>query len=214
VITGPAARQQINLTAPTSRICKGKRGRDWVQGDDLVITVGAGQVILAGALTPTGVDQGALHPSLRAARTNCDTAGIPDRIRAHLADAGFASETTFTTPAEGILLICTTNETNQTTRTGDDTDQTPPTTSPARQAMTRRLATPAGQSLYRRRSAMVEPAFAQLFNPGGRRLHSRGPAKHTEITIMITSHNAGKYLRNRHPTKHNTTHLTTTANHS
>lgn len=203
MITGPAAKQQINLTAPASRICKGKRGRDWVQGDNLVITVGANQLILTGALTPTGTDQGALHPSLHAARDNCRTAGIPDRMRAHLADAGFASEAAFTTPAEGILLICTTNEASQTgqTPTGDDTDQTQPTTSPNRQTMTQRLATPAGSSLYRRRSAMVEPAFAQLFNPGGRRLHFRGSAKHTEITIMITSHNAGKYLRSRHPRK-------------
>jgi len=204
VLTGPAADQKINLTAPTSRICKGKRGRDWIQGDDLVITVGARQIILAGALTPTGTDQGALHPSLHTARTNCDTAGIPDRMRAHLADAGFASEATFTTPAEGILLVCTTNEHTQTshTPTGDDTlnaQPAEPITSPSRQAMTRRLATPAGTSLYHRRSAMVEPAFAQLFNPGGRRLHTRGPAKHTEITIMIASHNAGKYLRTHHP---------------
>jgi hypothetical protein len=201
VITRPAAAQQVNLTAPDSRICKGKRGRAWVQGDDLVITVGAGQIILAGELTPTGIDQGALHPSLRAARTNCDTAGIPDRMRAHLADAGFASETAYTTPTEGIPLICTTNEHTQTSNSNSDSDsdsdQTEPTTSPGRQAMTRRLATPAGRSLYRRRSAMVEPAFAQLFNHGGRRLHFRGHAKHTEITIMITSHNAGKYLRNR-----------------
>ena len=131
-------------------------------------------------------------------------------MRAHLADNGFASETTYTTPPQGILLVCTTNEATQTTQTGqtptgDNTDQTQPTTSPARQAMTRRLATPAGSSLYRRRSAMVEPAFAQLFNPGGRRLHFRGHAKHTEITIMITSHNAGKYLRNHH-TRSNNTH--------
>jgi hypothetical protein len=207
VITGTTAEQRVNLTAPASRICKGKRGRDWVQGDDLVITVGAGQIILTGVLTPTGVDQGALHPSLDAARTNCDTAGVPGRMRAHLADAGFASETALTTPTEGIPLICTTSQTNQTP-TGEDTGPAQPAisparpaTSPARQAMTRRLATPAGSSLYRRRSAMVEPAFAQLFNPGGRRLHFRGPARHTEITIMITSHNAGKYLRNRHPTK-------------
>jgi hypothetical protein len=60
--------------------------------------------------------------------------------------------------------------------------------------MHQRTANPAGKSLYRHRPAMVEPAFAQLFNPGGRRLHLRGPARHTEITIMIASHNAGKYL--------------------
>jgi hypothetical protein len=125
-------------------------------------------------------------------------------MRANLADAGFASEATFTTPTEGILLIATTNETTQTNQTPSSHDTNPPqpdqpATGPGRQAMNRRLATPAGSSLYRRRAGMVEPAFAQLFNPGGRRLHFRGPAKHTEITIMIASHNAGKYLRNHHP---------------
>lgn len=188
-MAGPAATERVNLTAPHTRICKGKRGRDWVQGDDLVITVGARQIILAGTLTDTGTDQGALHPSLHTARTNCDTAGIHDRMRAHLADAGFASESTFATPTEGILLISTTAETTDQTPT---TNQTP--TGPNWHAMRQRTANPAGKNLYRHRPAMVEPAFAQLFNPGGRRLHLRGPDRHTEITLMIAAHNASKYL--------------------
>ncbi len=190
-MAGPAATERVNLTAPHTRICKGKRGRDWVQGDNLVITVGARQIILAGTLTDTGTDQGALHPSLHTARTNCDTAGIHDPMRAHLADAGFASETTFTTPTEGILLVSTTAET-PTAET--PTAETPTRTGPNWHAMRQRTTNPAGKRLYHHRSAMVEPAFAQLFNPGGRRLHLRGPARHTEITLMIASHNAGKYL--------------------
>lgn len=202
-MAGPAATERVNLTAPHTRICKGKRGRDWVQGDDLVITVGARQIILAGTLTDTGTDQGALHPSLHTARTNCDTAGIHDRMRVHLADAGFASEATFATPAEGILLVSTTAEATHTqTPTSTTTDQTPTTAGPNWHIMCQRTANPAGKNLYRHRSAMVEPAFAQLFNPGGRRLHLRGPARHTEITVMIASHNAGKYLNSDPRTRH------------
>ena len=201
-MAGPAATERVNLTAPHTRICKGKRGRDWIQGDDLVITVGARQIILAGQLTDTGTDQGALHPSLHTARTNCDTAGIHDRMRAHLADAGFASEATFATPTEGILLVSTTAEATHTQTPTSTTDQTPITPGPNWHAMRQRTTNPAGKNLYRHRPAMVEPAFAQLFNPGGRRLHLRGPTRHTEITLMIASHNAGKYLHSDPRTRH------------
>lgn len=213
-MAGPAATERVNLTAPHTRICKGKRGRDWVQGDNLVITVGARQIILAATLTDTGTDQGALHPSLHTARTNCHTAGIHDRMRAHLADAGFASEAAFATPTEGILLVSTTAEATHTQP--PTSDQTPTTTGPNWHTMRQRTANPAGKNLYHRRAAMVEPAFAQLFNPGGRRLHLRGPARHTEITLMTASHNAGKYLntnpQNRHQHPPPATLLTTNTN--
>jgi len=129
-------------------------------------------------------------------------------MRAHLADAGFASEATFATPTEGILLVSTSAETTHTqppTTNPTDPAPTQAASGPNWQTMRQRLATPAGKNLYRRRSAMVEPAFAQLFNPGGRRLHLRGPARHTEITVMIASHNASKYLNHAPPTQHPTT---------
>jgi len=68
--------------------------------------------------------------------------------------------------------------------------------------MAARLATPAGKSLYRRRAALVEPAFAQFFARFGRYLNYRGrDAADTEIKLLATVHNLGKLLdhRRRHP---------------
>jgi hypothetical protein len=114
----------------------------------------------------------------------------------HLADAGYASEAVFTTPAAtgGTLYIAVTNE---HTQTGAD----PPTTTErntGRQQMTARLATPEGAAIYRRRSPMIEPVFAQLLRTD-RHLHTRGTAKHTEVTALVTAHNANKYLRTATP---------------
>jgi hypothetical protein len=177
---------------------KGKQGLAWIQAHNLTITVARRhQIILAGWLYDCVNDQGGLHPSLGQARTNCDQAGITAPMRAHLADAGYASNATFATPTQGILLISTHKEATQTGRT----EPTQPAKASHHQ-MTARLANPAGARLYRRRAGKVEPVFAQLFHHGGRNLHHRGPATHTEIIIMITAHNAGKYLTDqaRQPT--------------
>src|SRR5258705_13015977 len=61
--------------------------------------------------------------------------------------------------------------------------------------MAARLATPAGKSLYKRRAALVEPAFAQFFNRFGRYVNYRGrDAVDTEIKLLATAHNLGKLL--------------------
>jgi transposase len=193
----PTARQsmQVNPTDPPSRIMKGKQGLAWVQATNLTIIVGRDQLILAGFAYDNGNDHGGLHPAIRLARTNCDNAGITTPMRAHLADGGYASTTTFNTPTDGILLIPT------PTTTTDPTDPTDPPdltlTQRSRQQMAARLGNPAGARLYRRRAGKVEPVFAQMFQHGGRNLHHRGQAAHTEITLMITTHNIGKYLTHR-----------------
>lgn len=187
---------RVNLTAPTSRILKGKNTTTWVQGDLLTITVGAGQIILAAQLPDAGNDRTTLHPHLHIVASTCHQAGITGPMTRHLADAGYGSETVFTTPTAtgGTLYIAVTNEHAQTS-----TD--PPTTTDTntgRQQMTARLATPEGAAIYRRRGPMVEPVFAQLLH-GNRHLHTRGPAKHTEVIALASGHNANKYLRTATP---------------
>ncbi|MCA1836683.1 MAG: transposase [Actinobacteria bacterium] len=165
---------RANLTAPTSRILKGKNTTTWVQGDLLTITTGSAQIILAAQLPDTGNDHATLHPHLAIVADNCRQAGITTPMTRHLADAGYGSETVFTTPAPtgGTLYIAVTNEHTQTSTT-------PPThtsDNPGRQQMTTRLATPEGTAIYRRRTPMIEPVFAQLLRTD-RHLHTRGPAK-------------------------------------
>jgi len=51
--------------------------------------------------------------------------------------------------------------------------------------MAERLATPEGQGTYRRRAALAEPGFAQLFQRFGRQLNYRGRANvNTEIKLL------------------------------
>ena len=185
---GPVA--QANTTDPHSRILKGKNTVRWVLGRLFTITVAVGQIILAGLLSPAGNDYDGLLPNLAATTQNCQQAGISQPFGHHLADAGFASPHTLTspTPIEGTLLVCVTNEHDQTH------GRTPTPHAEHRRDMAARLATAEGQALYRRRTPMVEPVFAHLFRTD-RRLHTRGPTQHTEILAMITAYNAAKYLK-------------------
>jgi transposase len=197
--TNPAP-TRANLTAPHSRILKGKNTTTWVQGDLLTITVGAGQVILAAELPDAGNDHNTLHPHLNIVADNCRQAGIAGPMLHHLADAGYASETVFTTPAPtgGTLYIAVTNEYDQTSTKPPTTSGTGTGTGTGRQQMTDRLTTTEGNAIYRRRSLMIEPVFAQLLRTD-RHLHTRGTAKNNEVIALITAHNANKYLRNATP---------------
>jgi hypothetical protein len=187
---------RVNLTDPDSRILKGKNAVNWVLGSLLTITAAAGQIILAGLLSPHGNDCPGLIPNLTETAVNCHAAGINRPFGHHLADNGFASSTVFTTPPPtgGNLLISVTNEYDQT-----NAQPTKIPAAPGYQQMANLLATPEGRTLYARRSPTIEPVFAHLLHTD-RRLHTRGrTTQHTEILALITSHNAAKYLRAQTP---------------
>jgi hypothetical protein len=96
-----------------------------------------------------------------------------------------------------MLLVAVTGEASQTGR-ADGSGTLPE----GWEKMAARLATPAGQKLYKRCATQVEPAFAQLFARFGRYLNYRGrDAADTEIKLLGTVHNLGKLLdhRRRHP---------------
>ena len=193
---GPAI-SRASPTDPTARILKGKNTIRWVLGRLLTLTVAGNQLILAGLLSPHANDYPGLFPNLAATATNCTDAGITGPFGHHLADAGFASPHALSHPAPitGTLLICVSNEHDQTRgRTAT------PTTS-HRQDMAERLSTPDNQARYRRRTPMIEPVFAHLLRTD-RRLHTRGTTQNNEILALATTYNAGKYLKLTHP--HNT----------
>lgn len=192
---------RANLTEPDSWLLPGKNTTTWVQGHLAMLTVTGTQIVLSARLHQGGNDQGGLHPSLRTAADNCGLAGVTTPMRAHLADAGFASTTTFTTPTPtgGTLYVSVTNEAKQTSL---EQDQKPPKLPKSRQEMADRLATPQGKALYKRRSQMVEPVFSHLFTRGGRHLHTRGPAAEIELIIMASVHNGAKYIRHQSRNHH------------
>ncbi|SDT83469.1 hypothetical protein SAMN05216371_8302 [Streptomyces sp. TLI_053] len=66
--------------------------------------------------------------------------------------------------------------------------------------MAARLATPAARIPHKRRSALVEPGLAQLFQQSGRRLHLRGhDAVDTETELLGTVRDMNKDLPSEKP---------------
>jgi transposase len=185
----PSAMARACLSDPDSRLLPGKRG-GFLQGYNLQIACVRRQVLVAIALHENPADMTALVPVVRQAECNCAAAGITEPILAWLADAGYACTANFEALADLPLLVAVVNEREQTDRAA------PSAAEPVRagwQEMAARLDTPAGRNLYKRRGALVEPGFAQLFQRFGRYLNYRGTAAaNTEAKLLGTVHNLSK----------------------
>src|SRR5262245_13884348 len=188
---------RVSGTDPGSRLLPAKNGGGYVQGWNLELAAARRQVLLAVELHDNPTDCGALITMIQAAAANCEQAGLRDRIRAWLADNGYASAANFAALEHLMLLVAVTGEAAQTGR-GTGGRALPA----GWEKMAARLATPAGKKLYKRRAAQVEPAFAQLFARFGRYVNYRGrDAVDAEIKLLGTVHNLAKLLdfRCRHP---------------
>jgi transposase len=187
-----ASPAKVSATDPDSRLLPAKNG-GWLQGWNLQLAAARRQVLLAAELHDNPADAGALVTMITAAIENCELAGLAGRIRAWLADNGYASAASFAELDHLMLLVAVSAEAAQTGRT--DGSGTLPE---GWEKMAARLATPAGKSLYKRRAALVEPAFAQFFARFGRYLNYRGrDAADTEVKLLATVHNLGKLLDHR-----------------
>lgn len=178
---------RASTTDPDSRIMKSKDG--YLQGYNAQVLAAGGQLVIAAGAFTDGVDVALLHPMLERGHATLAAAGIKDPMRAALADTGYASAANFTAPCEPILLVAVGKDAKQAGR-----DSRPMKIKKGHEQMTSRLASPAGSRLYRRRSPMVEPVFAQMLHRGGRRIYYRGlDAADTEIHLWATAHNLLKY---------------------
>jgi transposase len=187
-----AAPAKVSATDPDTRLLPAKNG-GWLQGWNLQLTASRRQVLLAVGLHDNPNDAGALTEMIEAALANCDLAGLAGRIRAWLADNGYACAASFKALDHLMLLVSVQAEAAQTGRA----DATAPVPD-GWQRMAARLATPAGKSLYKRRAALVEPAFAQFFARFGSYLNYRGhDAADTEIHLLGAVHNLAKLLDHR-----------------
>jgi len=181
---------KVSATDPDSRLLPAKNGGGWTQGWNLQLTAARRQILLAAELHDNPADAGALVAMIAAATANCELAGLAGRIRAWLADNGYASAASFAELDHLMLLVAVRGEAAQAGR-ADAGGALPE----GWEKMAARLATPAGKSLYKRRAALVEPAFAQFFNRFGRYVNYRGrDAVDTEIKLLATAHNLGKLL--------------------
>lgn len=191
-----AEKLKVNPADPASLTLPAKNGGGWVQGFNLEIGAARGQILTAAEIHDSPVDAGALVPVITASAANLaaaarrpGAAGLAGRVRAWLADSGYASAANFAELGDLLLLVAVSKESAQTGR-GTDGRAEGRTTPKAWEPMKARLATDAGKRLYRRRAAYVEPAFAQLFARFGRFFLYRGrDAVDAEAKLLGTVHN-------------------------
>lgn len=193
-VKGPATDKplKINTTDPSSRVMRGKHG-EYLQFHNIQVMANPRQIILSIRRHDNPADVAALHPNLDAARANLDAAGITDPITAALFDAGYASGDNFTTACQPTLYVAVTKEARQTGRRNDPA----PKKVRSWTQMADRLATEPGQTLYKRRAAIIEPIFGQLFQRLGRHLNYRDDKADPELHLWGATHNLLKLFRHQ-----------------
>ena len=139
---------------------------------------------------------------LQAMAHTLEAAGMEDRPKAGLADAGYWSEANIRAcswPEMPELLIATTKDWKQRKmlrEKGCPRGRIPKGLSP-RDRMERKLLTKRGRAVYKKRSVLVEPVFGQVKEGQGfRRFMRRGlGAAQSEWSLAGTTHNLLKLWR-------------------
>lgn len=196
----PGKGAKANTTDPDSRIMRTRQG--YVQGYNVQTVVSEDQIIVAVGVTQEANDVQQLEPMLQKMESNLAAAGIEERPRVALADAGYWSEANVTTcrrPEGPELLIATTKDWKQRKllrERGCPRGRIPKGLSP-RDRMERKLLTQRGRALYQMRSILVEPVLGQMKEGQGfRRFMRRGIlAARSEASLVATTHNLLKLWR-------------------
>jgi transposase len=195
----PVEEAKANISDPDSRIMKARHG--YVQGYNAQAIVSQDQIIVANGVTQQENDVQQLKPMLEVMESTLEAAGIEDRPKVALADAGYWSEANVdcTCPEGPELLIATTKDWKQrkaARERGCPRGRIPNDLSP-RERMERKLLTRRGRRLYRLRGITIEPVFGQLKEGQGcRRFMRRGlGAAQSEWSLMATTHNLLKLWR-------------------
>jgi transposase len=191
---------KANTTDPESRVMKTRQG--YVQGYNVQAVVSEDQIILAVGVTQEANDVHQLGPMRERLEQTLEAAGIEERPRVLLGDAGYWSEANVrscTCPDGPELLIATTKDWKQRKalrERGCPRGRIPKGLS-LRERMERKLLTGRGRSLYKMRSVLVEPVFGQVKEGQDfRRFMRRGLlAASSEATIIGTTHNLLKLWR-------------------
>jgi transposase len=198
--TAPVEEAKANITDPDSRIMKARQG--YVQGYNVQAIVSRDQIIVATGVTQEANDVQQLKPMLETLEHTLEAAGIEERPRTALADAGYWSEANVTAcscPGGPELLIATTKDWKRRKalrERGCPRGRIPKDLSP-RERMERRLLTQRGRRMYRLRSITVEPVLGQVKDGQGcRRFMRRGlQAAQSEWSLIGTTHNLLKLWR-------------------
>jgi transposase len=191
-----ASRRRVNLTDPTSRLLKGRRG--FLQGYSGQAVATRGQIIVAAELTNQPADNRALRPMLALARKRLRAAGIVTPPTTLLADNGYwnSDEIALLTGEHPDLdlLVAPAGDRHVRNRpppeVAEDSDMA---------KMTAKFTDPDTQARYRQRAAAVEPIFAHIkTNRRLDRLLRRGlAAANAEWQLICTAHNLTKLHADR-----------------
>ena len=166
-----------------------KTRQGYVQGYNAQAVVSEEQIIVAVGVTQEANDVQQLEPMLQTMARTLKAAGIEDRPKAGLADAGYWSEANISAcswPEMPELLIATTKDWKQRKmlrEKGCPRGRIPKGLSP-RDRMERKLLTKRGRALYKKRGVLVEPRV------GSTRERSRALSR-----LMCESSNRGNSTR-------------------
>ena len=196
----PPQQAKANTTDPDSRIMKSRQG--YVQGYNVQAVVSEDQIVIAVGVTQEANDVHQLKPMLQIMEHTLEAAGIEDRPKVGLADAGYWSEAnvaTCTYPEGPDLLIATTKDWKQRKllrEKGCPRGRIPKGLS-TRERMERKLLTKRGRALYKMRGILVEPVLGQMKEGQRfRRFMRRGiEAASSEAVLIGTTHNLLKLWR-------------------
>ena len=183
----PSERAQSNFTDPDSRIMHTPDGFQQCSNAQVVVDAES-QVIVAYEVSRAPPDVQRLRPMLE--RTIALNGRAPQELTA---DAGYASEANFVALAEANVHAVIALRRYRRDEP-PDADPAPARSSgrwPHRNEMRRRLSSPAGKALYKRRKQTVEPVIGQI--KGARRFRQflcRGlDAVQAEWALVCTAHN-------------------------
>lgn len=191
---------EANTTDPDSRLMKTRDG--YLQGYNAQAVVSEDQLIVAAQVANQAADSKQYQPMVQAAERNLEASARTNSagIGIVLADAGYWS--TNNAAAKGPdRLIATAKgwKLRRRARDGPRPSGPPPEDATPLEAMEHRLLTEEGDSLYRRRSIIVEPVFGQIKEGRSfRRFMRRGlVAADCEWKLIALTHNILKLHRFR-----------------
>jgi hypothetical protein len=180
-------RGEVNLTDPDARVMRAFRG--YVQGYNAQAAVNEQQIVLAAEITVDPGDFSHLEPMVTATIGELEQAGVIDKPRVAVADAGYWNEQHMdqVTGERGIQVLIPPDASK---RDGPR----PGWTGGRYDWMRRVLATEPGGELYRKRKQTVEPVFGHTkHNRKFSRFHRRGgSAVRTEWRLIMMTHNLTK----------------------
>jgi transposase len=176
----------VNLTDPHSRLMSTANGGK-VHGYNAQVAVTDDHLILGVHLSQDGNDTRCFRPTLHAAQQAADLLGIT--IETVLADAGYFTTENLTCPGPDRLIAP--GKHRDLLPAANEPIEDPPLDAPPLGLMRHRLRDEKAQTLYKRRSATVEPVIAHIKELIGlTRFSRRGlPAATAELQLTATVHN-------------------------